>query len=47
VDVVEATVDEATRRSVRELIVAHHPLLLRGVHGVPARHTEGPCSCTG
>jgi dinuclear metal center YbgI/SA1388 family protein len=40
VDVVEATVDEALAAGV-DLIVAHHPLLLRGVHGVPASTPKG------
>lgn len=40
VDPVEATVDEAIERGA-QLIVAHHPLLLRGVHGVPADTTKG------
>jgi dinuclear metal center YbgI/SA1388 family protein len=34
VDCVEATVEEAVRRGVH-LLVTHHPLLLRPVHGVP------------
>ena len=40
VDVVEATVDEALDVGA-DLIVAHHPLLLRGVHGVPASTPKG------
>ncbi|HEX4221544.1 MAG TPA: Nif3-like dinuclear metal center hexameric protein [Pseudonocardiaceae bacterium] len=40
VDPVEDTVAEAVERGV-QLIVAHHPLLLRGVHGVPADTTKG------
>ena len=40
VDPVEATVDEAVRRGVR-LLVTHHPLLLRGVHGVPVTDYKG------
>lgn len=40
VDVVEATVDEALAAGA-ELIVAHHPLLLRGVHGVAATNYKG------
>ncbi|GAA1208450.1 Nif3-like dinuclear metal center hexameric protein [Prauserella alba] len=40
VDPVAATVDEA-RELGAQLIVAHHPLLLRGVHGVPADTTKG------
>ncbi|HEU5471145.1 MAG TPA: Nif3-like dinuclear metal center hexameric protein [Actinophytocola sp.] len=40
VDPVESTVDEALELEC-ELIVAHHPLLLRGVHGVPADTPKG------
>ena len=40
VDPVESTVDEALERDC-ELVVAHHPLLLRGVHGVPADTPKG------
>ncbi|MGC7099058.1 Nif3-like dinuclear metal center hexameric protein [Amycolatopsis lurida] len=40
VDPVEATVDEALELGA-DLIVAHHPLLLKGVHGVPADSTKG------
>jgi dinuclear metal center YbgI/SA1388 family protein len=40
VDVVEATAAEALAAGV-QLIVAHHPLLLRGVHGVPATDYKG------
>ena len=40
VDVVETTVDEALDADA-DLIVAHHPLLLRGVHGVPASTPKG------
>lgn len=40
VDPVEATVAEAIERDA-QLIVAHHPLLLRGVHGVPASTPKG------
>ncbi len=40
VDPVESTVDEAIELGA-ELIVAHHPLLLRGVHGVPANTPKG------
>ncbi|MDT8909344.1 Nif3-like dinuclear metal center hexameric protein [Amycolatopsis sp. PS_44_ISF1] len=40
VDPVEATVAEAEERGA-QLIVAHHPLLLRGVHGVPADTAKG------
>lgn len=40
VDPVAATVDEAID-SGAQLIVAHHPLLLRGVHGVPADEPKG------
>jgi dinuclear metal center YbgI/SA1388 family protein len=40
VDPVESTVDEALDRGA-QLIVAHHPLLLRGVHGVAADTPKG------
>jgi dinuclear metal center YbgI/SA1388 family protein len=40
VDPVESTVDEALALGC-QLIVAHHPLLLRGVHGVPADTPKG------
>ena len=40
VDPVAATVAEAEDIGAR-LILAHHPLLLRGVHGVPADTTKG------
>jgi dinuclear metal center YbgI/SA1388 family protein len=40
VDPVEATVDDALRLGA-QLLVAHHPLLLRGVHGVPADTPKG------
>lgn len=40
VDPVGATVDEAVTMGA-ELLLAHHPLLLRGVHGVPADHPKG------
>ncbi|MGH3762330.1 Nif3-like dinuclear metal center hexameric protein [Actinophytocola sp.] len=40
VDPVQSTVDEALELPA-ELIVAHHPLLLRGVHGVPASTPKG------
>ncbi|PRX44166.1 dinuclear metal center YbgI/SA1388 family protein [Prauserella shujinwangii] len=40
VDPVEATVAEAVELGA-QLIVAHHPLLLRGVHGVPADTAKG------
>jgi len=40
VDPVAATVDEAIEVGA-ELIVSHHPLLLRGVHGVPANTAKG------
>ncbi|GAA5128560.1 Nif3-like dinuclear metal center hexameric protein [Haloechinothrix salitolerans] len=40
VDVVDETVTEALELGA-QLIVAHHPLLLRGVHGVPADSTKG------
>lgn len=40
VDPVEATIDEALELGA-QLVVAHHPLLLRGVHGVPASTPKG------
>ncbi|QRP44990.1 Nif3-like dinuclear metal center hexameric protein [Amycolatopsis sp. FDAARGOS 1241] len=40
VDPVEETVAEAEELGA-QLIVAHHPLLLRGVHGVPADTAKG------
>jgi len=40
VDVVEATVEEALAVGAN-LVVAHHPLLLRGVHGVAATDYKG------
>ncbi|TDV37566.1 Nif3-like dinuclear metal center hexameric protein [Actinophytocola oryzae] len=40
VDPVESTVDEAVEAGA-QLLVAHHPLLLRGVHGVPASTPKG------
>jgi dinuclear metal center YbgI/SA1388 family protein len=40
VDPVAATVDEAVERGVG-LLVTHHPLFLRGVHGVPATDYKG------
>lgn len=40
VDPVESTVDEALETQA-QLIIAHHPLLLRGVHGVPASTPKG------
>ncbi|WP_028661939.1 Nif3-like dinuclear metal center hexameric protein [Saccharomonospora saliphila] len=40
VDPVERTVDEAVERGAH-MIVAHHPLLLRGVHGVGTDSTKG------
>jgi dinuclear metal center YbgI/SA1388 family protein len=40
VDIVEATVEQALDEGA-QMIVAHHPLLLRGVHGVPANSTKG------
>ena len=40
VDPVPATVDEAVRRGAK-LLVTHHPLLLRGVHGVPVTDYKG------
>lgn len=40
VDPVSSTVDEAIGAGA-QLLVAHHPLLLRGVHGVPANTPKG------
>jgi dinuclear metal center YbgI/SA1388 family protein len=40
VDAVPATVEEALDRSA-QLLVTHHPLLLTGVHGVPADDPKG------
>ncbi|MDA3649002.1 Nif3-like dinuclear metal center hexameric protein [Saccharopolyspora indica] len=40
VDPVEATVDEAVDFGA-QLLVSHHPLMLRGVHGVPADEPKG------
>ncbi len=40
VDPVRATVDEAIAAGA-DLLVTHHPLLLRGVHGVPATTPKG------
>lgn len=40
VDPVVSTVDEAVAAGA-QLLVAHHPLLLRGVHGVPANTPKG------
>ncbi|AOS65201.1 Nif3-like dinuclear metal center hexameric protein [Actinoalloteichus hymeniacidonis] len=40
VDPTEETVSEALERGV-QLIIAHHPLMLRGVHGVPADQPKG------
>ena len=40
VDPVAATVNEAAEVGA-QLIVSHHPLLLRGVHGVPADTAKG------
>jgi dinuclear metal center YbgI/SA1388 family protein len=40
VDVVDTIVDEAIARGA-QMIVAHHPLLLRGVHGVPTDDPKG------
>jgi dinuclear metal center YbgI/SA1388 family protein len=40
VDPIESTVDEAIAGEA-QLIIAHHPLLLRGVHGVPADTPKG------
>jgi dinuclear metal center YbgI/SA1388 family protein len=40
VDPVAETVDEAIEAGA-DLLLAHHPLLLRGVHGVPAHEPKG------
>ncbi|MBP2473890.1 dinuclear metal center YbgI/SA1388 family protein [Crossiella equi] len=40
VDPVESTVDEVVELGA-QLLLAHHPLLLRGVHGVPANDPKG------
>jgi dinuclear metal center YbgI/SA1388 family protein len=40
IDPVAATVEEAVRRGAR-LLVTHHPLLLRAVHGVPETDYKG------
>jgi dinuclear metal center YbgI/SA1388 family protein len=40
VDPVDETVDEAIEAGA-QLLVTHHPLLLRGVHGVPADTPKG------
>jgi dinuclear metal center YbgI/SA1388 family protein len=40
VDPIEATVDEAIDFGA-QLLISHHPLLLRGVHGVPADDHKG------
>ncbi|HEX5118680.1 MAG TPA: Nif3-like dinuclear metal center hexameric protein [Pseudonocardiaceae bacterium] len=40
VDPTTSTVDEAIAAGA-QLLVAHHPLLLRGVHGVPANTPKG------
>src|SRR5690625_3194120 len=40
VDPVEATVEEAEAFGA-QLLVSHHPLMLRGVHGVPADDPKG------
>jgi dinuclear metal center YbgI/SA1388 family protein len=40
VDPVESTVDEAIELGAG-MLIAHHPLLLRGVHGVPASTPKG------
>ncbi len=40
VDAVPATVDEAIGAGA-QLLVTHHPLLLTGVHGVPANDAKG------
>ncbi|MGH3345285.1 MAG: Nif3-like dinuclear metal center hexameric protein, partial [Carbonactinosporaceae bacterium] len=40
VDPVEAVAQEAVERGA-DLVVTHHPLFLRGVHGVPATTPKG------
>src|SRR5215467_14169798 len=40
VDPVAATAEEAIDRQA-DLLITHHPLLLRGVHGVPATTYKG------
>ncbi|WP_026426178.1 Nif3-like dinuclear metal center hexameric protein [Actinokineospora inagensis] len=40
VDPTQSTVDEAVANGA-QLVVAHHPLLLKGVHGVPADTPKG------
>jgi len=40
VDPVAVTVEEAVEAGA-QLLVTHHPLLLRGVHGVPADDPKG------
>lgn len=40
VDVTPDVVDEAIAHGA-QAIIAHHPLLLRGVHGIDARHPKG------
>jgi dinuclear metal center YbgI/SA1388 family protein len=40
VDPTSSTVDEAVERGA-QLVLAHHPLLLRGVNGVPANDPKG------
>jgi dinuclear metal center YbgI/SA1388 family protein len=40
VDAVPATVDEAVQAGA-QLLITHHPLLLTGVHGVPADQPKG------
>lgn len=40
VDPVEETIEEAVEGGA-QLLVSHHPLLLRGVHGVPADQPKG------
>lgn len=40
VDPVDSTVDEAVELGAG-MLIAHHPLLLRGVHGVPASTPKG------
>lgn len=40
VDITPAVVAEAVDRGV-DLVIAHHPLLLRGIHGVDGAHPKG------
>ena len=42
VDPVQAVIDEAVAWEA-DLLVTHHPLLLRGVHSVAGDAPEGPC----